>query len=135
MIKAVLQGRYLSSVTMLVFCCRNHGKHEVTCVPSGAVASTEVKQRLQDFVLKKQRDAATRNSPPQFRHWYVTFSVSMLPKCVCVLDMQTGRDDVGGMIHIFGLNITQVEAIYPAYYSQGLRFTFLLLLYHQQVDL
>ena len=38
----------------------------------GAVASTEVKQRLQDFVLsKKQREAAVRNSPPQFRHWYV----------------------------------------------------------------
>ena len=39
------------------------------CV-AGAVASTEVKQRLQDFVLsKKQREAAVRNSPPQFRHW------------------------------------------------------------------
>lgn len=37
-----------------------------------AVASTEVKQRLQDFVLsKKQREAAVRNSPPQFRHWPV----------------------------------------------------------------
>lgn len=36
--------------------------------------------------------------------------------CVCILDVQTGRDDVGRMIHILGLNITQIEAIYTAYY-------------------
>ncbi|KAL4222959.1 Histone deacetylase 7 [Mactra antiquata] len=44
---------------------KNKNKEE-----ESAVASTEVKQRLQDFVLsKKQREAAARNSPPQFRHW------------------------------------------------------------------
>ncbi|XP_053373129.1 histone deacetylase 4-like isoform X2 [Mercenaria mercenaria] len=44
---------------------KNKNKEE-----ESAVASTEVKQRLQDFVLsKKQREAAVRNSPPQFRHW------------------------------------------------------------------
>lgn len=39
------------------------------CVP-GAIASTEVKQKLQEFVLtKKQREAAAvKDSPPQFRH-------------------------------------------------------------------
>lgn len=40
---------------------------------SGAIASSEVKQKLQEFVLtKKQREAAASNmtnSPPQFRHW------------------------------------------------------------------
>ncbi|KAH7964954.1 hypothetical protein HPB49_002632 [Dermacentor silvarum] len=39
----------------------------------GAVASSEVKQRLQEFVLnKKQREAAANNantSPPNFRNW------------------------------------------------------------------
>ena len=43
---------------------------------TGAVASSEVKQKLQEFVLtKKQREAVAKdmsNSPPQFRHpWYV----------------------------------------------------------------
>ncbi|XP_052810130.1 histone deacetylase 4-like isoform X2 [Mya arenaria] len=44
---------------------KNKGKDE-----ESAVASTEVKLRLQEFVLtKKQREAVTHNSPPQFRHW------------------------------------------------------------------
>lgn len=42
------------------------------CIFAGAVASSEVKQKLQEFVLtKKQREAAVKdmtNSPPQFRH-------------------------------------------------------------------
>ncbi|XP_052246440.1 histone deacetylase 4-like isoform X2 [Dreissena polymorpha] len=43
---------------------KNKNKEE-----ESAVASTEVKQKLQDFVLsKKHREAAARNSPPQFRH-------------------------------------------------------------------
>ncbi|XP_056007744.1 histone deacetylase 4-like isoform X4 [Ostrea edulis] len=37
-----------------------------------AVASSEVKARLQEFVLtKKQREAAARNSPPALRNWGV----------------------------------------------------------------
>ncbi|XP_076319708.1 histone deacetylase 4-like isoform X3 [Tachypleus tridentatus] len=41
-------------------------KHE-----QSAVASSEVKQRLQEFVLsKRQREAAISNSPPNLRNWH-----------------------------------------------------------------
>lgn len=48
-------------------------KRMVLCAILGAVASNEVKMKLQEFVLsKKQRDmhgSNLSNSPPQFRTW------------------------------------------------------------------
>ncbi|KAL8560905.1 hypothetical protein ACOMHN_035845 [Nucella lapillus] len=56
-----------------IIAIKNKGKDE-----QSAVASSEVKQKLQEFVLtKKQREAVGKDSPSQFRHPWVPSSTSL----------------------------------------------------------